>query len=210
MTNESSKNCNLDIAAYRILYDNIYDFKNTASAVESKIRELKIDQSKGDQIVPDTNGRKHHDMWVSMKTVSHFNLGISLELMLKFLLHLNIRSSKAHGHFLSHLYDDLPDTIRKQLADLFQKIQENYSYELVAFINLESPQLSASPENRDIRTVKGFFEYFDQDIMWWEKRYIYEFIDKKRWRHYLTDIHIPTELISQVMQDIPPYPKILN
>ena len=207
MTDESSKNFNLDIAAHHILYNNIYDFKNTASAVELKIKELKINQSRGDQIVPDTNGRKHHDMWVSMKTVSHFNLGISLELMLKFLLHLSNRSAKAHGHFLFHLYNDLPDTIQKQLADLFQKIQENYSYELVA---LESPQLSASPENRDIRTVKGFFKYFDQDIMWWEKRYIYEFIDKKRWRHYLTDIHVPTELISQVMRDIPPYPKISN
>ena len=27
-----------------------------------------------------------HEMWISMKAVSHFNLGISLELMLKLLL----------------------------------------------------------------------------------------------------------------------------
>ena len=196
----------MDISAYRILYNNIYDFKHAADTIETKIRELKIETRKGDEIVPGTNGRKHHDMWISMKTVSHFNLGISLELMLKFLLHLNSQGDKAHGHFLANLFDALPDKIQGQLANLYKKIQEEYPYEMVAFINTKTPYVGPILRNRDIWSTKGFFEYFDQDIMWWEKRYIYEYIEKERWRHYLSDIHVPTELISEVMKDIPPYP----
>lgn len=200
----------MDIAAYRILYDSIYDFKNAANTVEMKIRELKINHDIGDQDVPETHGRKHRDMWASMKNVSHFNLGISLELMLKFLLHLNNKSEKAHGHNLSALYKELPPKYQVQLEDLYKKIHESsHAFELIAYLNTESPTLESSEVPiPSICTVEKFWEYFDQNLIWWEKRYVYEYIEKKRWRHYLTDIHVPVELIRHVMRDIPPYPEV--
>ena len=72
----------MERAAYRLFYDNIHDFKTVAMHVESEIKRLGI-RSDSDDPVPGMKGRTHCDMWVSMKSVSHFNLGTALELMLK-------------------------------------------------------------------------------------------------------------------------------
>ena len=64
----------MEIAAYRLFYDNIHDFKTTAVHVEAGIRRHGI-RSDGREEVPGIKGRTRHDMWVSMKTVSHFDLG---------------------------------------------------------------------------------------------------------------------------------------
>lgn len=68
----------MDTAAYRLLYDYIHDFKTTAVHVESEIRRHGIRSDSWEEVAG-MKGRAHHDMWVSMKTVSHFNLGIALE-----------------------------------------------------------------------------------------------------------------------------------
>ena len=88
----------MEVTAYHLSYDNIHDFKATAIHVESEIRRHGLRDNSFDA-VPGMNGRKHHDMWVSMKTVSHFNLGIALESMLKLLLFLNKIPMPRH-HFL--------------------------------------------------------------------------------------------------------------
>ena len=64
----------MEHSAYILFYDNIHDFKTTAFRVESEIKRHGIDHSKVETAVPGMEGRKYHDMWVSMKTVSHFNL----------------------------------------------------------------------------------------------------------------------------------------
>jgi len=78
----------MEIAAFRLLYDNIHDFKTTAMHVDSEIRRLGV-RDDGDDAVQGMGGRTHREMWESMKAVSHFNLGTALELMLKLLLFLN-------------------------------------------------------------------------------------------------------------------------
>ena len=63
------------------------DFKGAAEHVESEIRRLGILYDSWEEMLG-TEGRIHHEMWVSYKTVSHFNIGTALELMLKLILHL--------------------------------------------------------------------------------------------------------------------------
>ena len=196
----------LEPTAYRLLYDSIHDFKTTAMHVESEIIRHGI-RDEGNDAVPGMNGRTHHDMWVSMKTVSHFNLGTALESMLKLLLFLN-NIPVPHHHFLTKLHDAIPAKYQKQLESTYQasrKVRPD-SYELIAFIHTASPTPAPpGPPNRDISSLKGFFEYFDEDVILWQKRYSWELVGKERWRHYLSDISVFVELINRVMGDIKKY-----
>ena len=194
----------LDQAAYRLLYGNIQDFKTTAAHVESEIRRLGIRDS-DHHPVPGMDGRTHHDMWVSMKTVSHFNLGIALELMLKLLLFHN-KIHFPHRHSLKKLHNTLPAKCQKQLESTFQESRSGLasSFELIAFINTaETSPPPTRPPNRDISNLRGLFEYLDKDVILWQKRYSWELVGENRWRHYLNDISIIIELINRVMHDIP-------
>lgn len=201
----------MEVTAYNLLYDNIHDFKTTAVHVESEIRRHGI-RSDSEEEVPGMKGRKHIDMWVSMKIVSHFNLGIALELMLKLLLYLNkIDPAKLlkgeERHFLTQLHNAIPKKYQDQLESTFQASRSELpnGYELIAFINASSPTSPQPPENRDISSLRGFFEYFDEDMRWWQKRYSWELVDQGYWRHYLSDISVFVELINRVMRDIERY-----
>jgi len=192
----------MEVTAYHLLYDNIHDFKTTAMYVDSEVRRHGI-RNVGNDAVPDMKGRMHHDMWVSMKTVSHFNLGIALELMLKLILFLN-NISIPHHHRLTELHDAIPVRYQRQLESTYQESRNCLpdGYKLIAFINAATPTPRSSPPNRDISNLKGFFEYFDEDVMLWEKRYSWELVQEQRWRHYLSDISVFVELINRVMRDI--------
>ncbi len=193
----------MEVAAYRLLYDNIHDFKTTAMHVDSEIRRHGI-RSDGNDAGPDMNGRTHHDMWVSMKTVSHFNIGIALELMLKLLLFLN-NIPIPHRHFLTELYDAIPEKYKKQLEATYQESRSCLpdGYELRAFINTASPNSAPpGPPNRDISNLRGLFEYFEKDVILWQKRYSWELVGEQRGHHYLSDISVFVELINRVMRDI--------
>ena len=188
----------MEISAYRLLYDNIHDFKATAAHVDSEIRRLGIRPNDHDA-VPGMEGRTHHEMWVSMKTVSHFNLGIALELMLKLLLFLN-KIPFPHSHFLCQLHNAIPAKYQRQLESTFQESRSVLASdpELIAFINTAktSPPPTRPPKNREISSLRGIFEYFDKDVILWQKRYSWELVGEKRWRHYLNDISIIVELIK--------------
>ena len=202
----------MEVAAYRLFYDNILDFKTAATQVESEIGRHGIRSDSGDP-VPGMNGRAHRDMWVSMKTVSHFNLGTALELMLKLLLRLNniplTRIPKGQRHLLTKLHDAVPEKFQNQLESTFQASRSVLpdGWELIAFINTASPALApgSGPPNRDISCLRGFFEYFDEDAILWQKRYSWELVGQGRRRHYVSDISVFVELINRVMRDIERY-----
>lgn len=194
----------MEVAAYRLLYDNIHDFKTTAMHVDSEIRRLGI-RSDSAEAVPGMKGRTHRDMWASMKTVSHFNLGTALELTLKLLLFLN-NIKMPHTHRLTVLHDAIPEKYREQLESTYQASRSVLpdGYELMAFINRASPAPPPPPPgNRDISSLRGFFEYFDEDVMLWQKRYSWELVGQERWRHYLSDVSVFVDLINRVMRGIP-------
>lgn len=194
----------MDITAYRMLYDSIHDFKVTAALVESEIKRCGV-KSKSDEVVCDMSGRTHREMWASMKTVSHFNLGVALELMLKLLVFLNGKEIPTH-HGLTKLHDDTPKKCQEDLEATFQEcvgVLPN-GFSSIAFFNSDSPEPARSSlADRDIATLRGFLEYFDQDVLLYLKRYSYEQIEKQQWRHYLSDISAFVDLIDRVMRDLP-------
>lgn len=199
----------MEIAAYRLFYDNIHDFKTTAMHVDSEIRRLGLCDD-GDDPVPGMGGRTHRDMWESMKAVSHFNLGTALELMLKLLLFLNNvpleQIPQRERHLVTKLHGAVPRKYQTQLESTYQASRSVLpdGYALISFVNTASrtPSPQLHPTNRDITTLKGFFEYLDEDVMLWLKRYSWEFVDEGRPRHYLSDISVFGELINRVMREI--------
>ena len=194
----------MERAAYRLLYDNIHDFKATAKHVESEIIRYGI-RSDSDDPVPGMNGRTHCDMWASMKTVSHFNLGTALELTLKLLVFLNNVEIPRH-HYLAKLHDTIPEKYQKQLESTFQESKSVLpeGWQLIAFYNTASPEIRPrqKPPNRDLSSLRGVLEYFDEDVILWQKRYSWELVGQELWRHYISDISVFVELINRVLGGI--------
>ena len=199
----------MENSAYRLLYDNVHDFKAAAVSVEAEIKRLGIRYDRG-EIVPGTEGRTHHQMWVSMKTVSHFNLGTALELMLKLLLVINEvpleNFRDREGHLLTKLYNSIPKAHR-YLESIYRESRRGHveGFELLMFVNTAQQMAELKPEWRSdkISCLSGFFDYLDQDVIHWKKRYSWEPRAQSRWRHCLGDISVPAEFIERVMRDIP-------
>ena len=198
----------MDWNEYTHLRDSVHDFKATSVLVESQIEKYRIDERKQGEVAG-FGKRTHYAAWVSLKTVSHFNLGTSMELMLKLILRLNnIRVPKSH--LLTKLYDAVPKQYRMQLEHLYASaVQENSAIELVAFIH--SSELPRHlPQNRSIRTLREFMIYLDKDVMLWQKRFGWEHVSKHTWRHYLRDLTVLTDLIDRIMVDMPKGPRSTN
>ncbi len=86
-------------------------FRQSAWLVEQEIRRLEVRQ--GDlSPVGGSTGWPSHSVWESLKTASHFNLAISLELRLKCLLYLVgvVPLKGFDGHRLAKLYDQFGDS----------------------------------------------------------------------------------------------------
>ena len=191
----------MEILAFQLLYDNVHDFKTTAMHVESEIRRHRIRSDSADA-VPDMQGRKHRDMWASMKTVSHYNLGIALELMLKLILHLNDKPIP-RGHCLAKLYGQIPEKYHDRLESTYRSVLPADGLTLVAFACSPTHWTPPpSPRSKEISNLQGWFEYFDEDMKWWEKRYSWEALDGGSWCHYLSDISTFVDLINHVMRRI--------
>ena len=152
----------MEVAAFRLFYDNIHDFKTTALHVDSEIQRLGIYHD-ADQTVPGMGGRAHRDMWESTKAVSHFNLGTALELMLKFLLFLNNipleQLPQRERHLLSKLHGAIPPKYQTQLQSSYQASRSVLpdGYSLISWVNTASrtPSPHLHPVKRDITTLKG-------------------------------------------------------
>ena len=187
----------MDYSVFRHLLDNANDFSHNATNVESEVARLQL-QSDSHTIVPDSGGRINRDMWISLKTVSHFNLGTSLELMLKLLLLLDDVPFE-HKHKLVYLFDQLPEDKQTKLQISFSNLLgQSKGITLVGFKNTKSAEVPQSPENRPLSKFRDFLEYFDEDVRLWEKRFSYEDIENDEWRHYLSDITVFTKLVHEV------------
>ena len=191
-----------------LLVGNVQDFANAAKLMEEEITRYDLHYDSLEE-VPRTDGRTHHEMWGSMKAVSHFNLGIALELFLKLLTFINGKAIP-QGHELTVLHDDLPPPVQQQLEFTYQDIKQRFTggCELIAFLNRlpsESPPEYPSSLTRDLSSLRDFLEYFDQDVKLSVKRYSYELIEQHQWCHYLSDLTLFTELIKHVLGNIERY-----
>ena len=198
----SSKRSQMSLHSYFMLYDSILDFKRTSLILEQELGKLSV-RHDSQKSVPGMGARRHHDVWVSLKSVSHFNLGVALELMLKMLLALNgVRFP--HTHSLVCLHDSIPEKYQNKLQLVYQECDKRYEpgFELVAFANAASDPPPA-PKNLNLATLRDVLRYFDDDVMLHLKRYAWEQTAEGHWRHYISDISVFVMMIDDVMREIP-------
>lgn len=167
-------------------------FSQSASLVEQEILRLEVKQGDLSPIGGST-GWPSHSVWESLKTASHFNLAISLELRLKCLLHLVgvVPLKGFDGHHLAKLYDQFDDSkncIVAKLEDLFREATTDFPFDLVAFLSTDDPNVPARPGDRKLVTLTDFFAYMDEDVELWKKRYSWERAADRKWQHYLDDL----------------------
>ncbi len=171
-------------AEHSFLCSNIHHFKQTAVVVEEALaRERFGPQDK-----------------MSMKAVSHFNLGTALELMFKLMLILNKCPFKK-THLLADLYDLFPKHEQDRLDVLHGKSHGTGRYTLVAMA-ITTTKPKSPPSNRDISTLRGTLEYFDKDMGLCRMRYSWEEIAREEWRHHLEDISPYVRFIDENMKHL--------
>ena len=138
---------------------------------------------------------------LSLKSVSHFNLGTALELMLKKLA-LNSGAEKQNTHLLVPIYESLPKDFQDCLEKLFgETLQGSGSIELVAFV-ISNEQPEDLPENRSLDDLYDFLLYFDEDVVVWEKRYAWEHFAEAKWNYFLGDVSFFVRFIDRVMDSV--------
>ena len=133
-----------------------------------------------------------------LKTASHFNIGVALELRLKCLLQLKGTTwpPGKDGHLLAKLYSRLPPEIAKRLSKLFQESTRGRTLTLRAFIHSTTPP--QRPADLPLDTVQDLFEYMDGDMALWEKRYSWETVSAQVWRHYLDDLRPLLNFVARI------------
>ena len=167
-------------------------FRQCAWLIEHEISRLGVRQ--GDlSPVGGSTGWPSHSVWESLKTASHFNLAIALELWLKCLLHLHgIKPLQGRdGHRLARLYeqfDGRTSSAATKLEKLFGETVADRPCTLVAFLSTDTPDLPEGPAKRELRTLRDVFAYMDEDAKLWRKRYSWESAADRQWRHYIDDL----------------------
>ena len=186
-----------DKAAYRLLFNQVQDFNNTAVLIESAIKSLGLQHDSQATIA--SMSQKQTETWASMKSVSHFNLGAALELMLKLILAIT-GTEIPRVHTLHELYCTLPPEWQKRLMRQYQSLDEKHTLLLISF--KRSDTQPEAPENRDIGNLRTMLNYFDADVMLVHKRYSWDHMEKGTWLHFLNDITLFSKLIKRVMMQI--------
>ena len=167
-------------------------FRQAAWLIEREIDRLGV--TRGDlSPVGGSAGWPSHSVWESLKTASHFNLSISLELRLKCLLCLHdIAPLKGRsGHCLAELYDQLGEgggSTEARLGQLYLKAITDRPFELVAFLSTDAPDVPEGPGERMLKTLRDVLAYMDEDAELWRKRYSWENADAGQWQHYIDDL----------------------
>ena len=139
------------------------------------------------------NGWPSHSVWESLKTASHFNLAVALELRLKCLLCLHhIEPLQGRdGHRLARLYEQFGEqgsSAHAKLEELFGEAMADHPCTLVAFLSTDTPDMPKGPADRELGTLKDVFAYMDEDGELWRKRYSWESAADRQWRHYVDDL----------------------
>jgi len=175
---------------YRVSVGDARAFSETAWLVESEIQRLGASPEHSGPIGGGSKGWPSQTVWESLKTASHFNLGVALELRLKCLLRLNgIKWPPGkEGHMLAKLYGQLPSEITKQLTTQFHESTGGCAITLRAFMHTHTATPPRRPTSVSLDTVEDFLKYMDGDMALWEKRYSWERVSTQVWRHYVDDL----------------------
>ncbi len=181
-------NQGMNVAQYLRLVGGARAFRQTAWLVEGEIRRL---DARWDIQAPigREKGWPSQMVWESLKTASHYNLAVALELGLKCLLHLHGLESKIphgrKGHWLALLLQLIPEPTATKCQRLFRQAVEKHPFQLIAFCSTKTSKAPNSPNNVPLDTLEDFCLYLDGDAQLWKKRYSWEGVSKSEWRHYL-------------------------
>ena len=172
-------------------------FKQSAELIEHESRRLKAKPGDLSPIGGLTSWPSHR-VWESLKTASHFNLGIALELRLKCLLQLHDmtpgKSNLLAAHF-DHLWNG-QSSMAVKLEDLFRQAINNHPFKLEAFLTAYSTKVPVGPRNRPLNSLKDFLVYMDEDVALFKKRYSWETSMNNEWQHYLDNLNAFFEFID--------------
>ena len=167
-------------------------FRQAASLIEREIARLKV---RDGDLSPagGATGWPSHTVWESLKTASHFNLAIALELRLKCLLRLDgARPPEGGaGHRLAGLYDLFGArgvSTGVELERLYGQAMAEHPFTLVAFLSTDGPAVPEGPADRPLRSLKDVFAYMDEDVKPGTKRYAWEHAAGAQWQHYVDDL----------------------
>lgn len=167
-------------------------FRQSASLIEREIARLEVRD--GDlSPVGGASGWPSHTVWESLKTASHFNLTIALELRLKCLLRLNDLTPPGgrDGHRLAGLYELFVArgaSTEAELERLYGQAAAEYPFTLVAFLSTDDPAVPEGPGNRLLQSLMDVFAYMDDDVELWRKRCAWEHPAEREWQHYIDDL----------------------
>ena len=128
-------------------------FAQTVWLIEEEISRLGV--TGADDTRLGSEGWRSHDVWEALKTASHFNLGIALELRLKCLLAL--QEGSRIGHHLTFLYDALDRRVQSRLEGCFRDTWGARGCTLVAYAKMRGPghafAMTSSPTSRTTTCV---------------------------------------------------------
>ncbi len=139
----------------------------------------------------------------SLKTASHFNFGIALELFLKSLM-LAENKNPPKKHTLVKIFNKLSYESRDKAKKLFSETAGKENNSLVAFINTPTPDpsLVSSPPNRNLHTFEDWLGYFDEEMQMEIKRYSHENIPNREWRHYIENLNPFIEFLKNAIEQV--------
>lgn len=144
---------------------------------------------------------------LAKKIVSHFNIGIALELTLKLHLYIAGKTVPKH-HKLKELYGQLPDQIQDDMENTFYECVDGSRLQYVmlaafnVFITAKKPPLSRP---NSLASLEDYLEYFDADFMLSKKRYTWEETGKDESIHYIINMSIFVEFIDRMLEPIDPF-----
>ncbi len=174
-------------------------FRQSAWLIEREIDRLQVRQ--GDlSPVGGSTGWPSHSVWEALKTASHFNLSISLELRLKCLLRLHdiLPLQGPSGHCLAKLYyqfDNHGSSTKAKLEEIFRTV--NRPFTLVAFLSTDIPDIPEGPRERRVETLGDVLAYMDEDAQLWRKRYSWEHAASRKWQYYIDDLEAFFEFLDK-------------
>ena len=153
-----------------LMYYTIQDFACAAEWAESEIERLDGTQSRrGPRSARDPV--KFGDTFLSLKAVSHFNLGIAIELLLKYFLRWEAQHIPRR-HPMKDLYAALPRSQQDALEALYQAVMPDTLTENV--VTLSPCPKGKAPRGRRIHSLSAFLEYLDTDMGIATMRYVHE------------------------------------
>ena len=167
-------------------------FRQAAWLVEREIDRLQVAQ--GDlSPVGGSGGWPAHSVWESLKTASHFNLSMALELRLQCLLGLHgiVALQDRSGRCLAELYDRLGEgggSTEVSLERLFQEAVTARPFKLMAFLSTDAPDVAEGPGEPMLKTLQDVLAYMDDDAELWGKRSSRDSDAAGQWRHYIDDL----------------------